>query len=171
MPTLREHTLLLDRPNVWVYPPTTYDLDDPGDDLPTPGWWRSVVFVDRTASKVRLRMRAARLDVTVGAGVDNYTLNGGTAGISSVYDLAPTRIGQNFVVDPLLPSTNGREYAVDLVSKTGDARSIYAAQTGFAAPTGVSVIPFELRLVSGGTPVAPAVGATYVLDVFFWQTS
>ena len=171
MPTLREHNLLLDRPHVWVYPPTTYDLDDPGDDLPTPEWWRSVVFVDRVASKVRLKMRAARVDVTVGAGVDNYTLNGGTVGVVAIVDQAGDRIGQQITVDPLLPSTNGREYSVDLVSKTGDARSVYTVQTGFAAPFGVNVIPFEFRLVVGGTPVSPAIGATYVLDVYFWQTS
>lgn len=169
MPTLREHTLLLDRPNVWVYPATTYDVADPGDNFPTPAWWRSVVYVDRGAGVVRLRMKAARVIFTVGAGIDNYTLDAGTEGVSAIYDLAPTRIGQNVVVTPTMPSTNGRDYAFELVSKVGDARNLTLVNTGFAAPTGVDVIPIEFRV--SGTPVAPLDGATYTLDLYFWSTS
>lgn len=171
MPTLREHRLTLDRPNsrVLVQPALTYDVVDPGDNFPTPAWWRSVVYVDRGAGVVRIRMKAARLVFTVGSGLDNYVIEPGTSGALALYDLAPTRVGQNITVTPTLPSTNGRDYAWELVSKTGDPRVLTLVNTGFAAPTGVDVIPTELRV--SGTPVAPAIGATYTYDLYFWHTS
>lgn len=171
MPTLREHRITVDRPNsrVLVQPATTYDVADPGDNFPTPAWWRSGVYVDRGAGVVRLRMRASRVVFTVGPGLDNYTLESGTEGATAIYDLAPTRIGHYIVVTPTLPSTNGRGYAWELVSKTGDSRTLTLENTGFAGPAGVDVIPIEFR--ESGTPVAPLDGATYTLDLYFWNTA
>lgn len=179
MPTLREHILLLDRPHVWAYPATTYDVVDPGDNFPTPAWWRSVVYVDRGAGVVRLRMKAARVIFTVDDGLpgsteNTYTLETGTEGVVQVYDLASSalpaeRVGQNIEVTPTLPSTNGRDYSWELVSKSGDPRVLTLVNTGFAAPMGVDNIPIEFR--ESGTPVAPLDGATYTLDLYFWHTS
>ena len=168
---LREHTLTVDVANgrVVVSPPPTYDITDPGDDIPTPSWWKSRVVVD--GSVVRLKMVAAHLVLVCGAGVDNYTLSGGTQGVSDVLDVDGTRVGQFTVLSGTLPSTNGREYAVELVSYTGDARPLRAIQPGFAAPSGVTNVPFTLQRTDNSVLVAPTVGATYVLNVLFWQTS
>lgn len=173
MPTLLEHILTIDRPNsrVLVSPAPTYDVTDPGDDFATPSWWRSIVYVDRVNSLVRLKMRACRLVFTCLTGTDNYTIESGTVGITSLYDIDSSRIGQWVSVDPMLPSTNGRAFDADLISVSGDSRGVYSVSWGFAGPLGVTAIPFGLKLISDNSDVAPVVGATYTIDFIFWTIS
>ena len=172
---LREHTLTVDVANgrVVVSPPPTYDITDPHDDIPTPAWWKSRVVVD--GSVVRLKTVAAHAVFTCNSGGDNYTLGGATQGVSDVIDVTwdgshdNTRIRQRLIFTDTLPSTNGRDFVVELVSYTGDPRSVSIALSGIVAPFGATYIEFDFRV--GGVSVAPVVGATYTVNVLFWQTS
>ncbi len=171
MPALRWNIRTVDRPNsrVLVSPAPVYDIVDPDDNYNTPSWWRSVVVVDRANSQVHVKMRACRLVLTCLAGENNYILESGTLGVTSVSDLDSTRIGQHIDVDPQLPSTNGVEFEFELVSVTGDARSFYL-ETSAVAPSGVMYLELYFRLFDiDNTMVPPAVGATYTMDLYFWS--
>ncbi len=170
MPTLPFHRLEVDTPNsrVKVRPSSTFDVTDPGDDFPTPAWWEGRVRFD--AGRVYLATRMARIVFTCNSGVDNYTLQSGTGGIASggLTDIDVTRQGHTVVFDPVLTSTNGREYVFELAGYSGDARALTAAHFGFAAPFGVLTVQFGL--FQGASLVAPTVGGTYTVDVISYPT-
>ena len=166
MPTLPHHRREVDLPNarVKIRPSSTFDVTDLGDNFPTPAWWEGRIRFD--AGRVYLTTRMVRVIYTCLAGTDNYTLQSGTVGVASgplsFYDVNSTRIGQVVVVDPILQSTNGREYNAELIAKSGDARSLTVRSTT-VRPSGVDVI--NLDLMQGATEVAPVVGATYTVDI------
>ena len=106
-----------------------------------------------------------RLTYTPLTGQDNYTVgasSGVAAGPDNLYDLDASRTGQTVVVDPLLPSSNGWDTDAELISKSGDARTLSVTIYSAIGIFGIATISFGL--LQGNTPVAPLVGATYIVD-------
>lgn len=141
----------------------------------SPATWKTELQVDHDERKVAIRTLAADVIFQCGAAVDSYTILTGSFGVESVVDMDVTRIGQRLIFDPILPSTNGREFPVVLVeySEPGPARQLKFTNGGFAAPFGVQYIEGNLYEYAAGvwSSTSPREGGQYRLKVSFRQIS
>lgn len=137
-----------------------------------PSYWRTVMRIDRTASTVSFSIRGTYAIFTCNAiGSDDFTVETGSENVDHVVDYGYTSVGQLIWFTDMLPSTNDHDYAVRLVSQSGDARLLHCILANVGREPGysnrVSYVHIELADVDG--PVAPFVGATYAIDVLFWK--
>lgn len=134
-----------------------------------PSHWHTVMRVDHSHATVSFAMRGGISIVTCNSGVDNYTVESGSQNTDHVADLDVTRITQRIWFTSKLPSTDDSNYAVRLVSQTGDARflSVSLDHVGRDAGDSNRVLYVEITLQDVDGDVAPFVGATYTFEITF----
>lgn len=137
----------------------------------SPSEWTTEVVIDHVAQTVVLRTRAAV--AVFECTPSGYAIYPASVAVAFVDDLDVSRIGQRLWFDSTLPSTDGREFPVTLVSYTepGTPRTLRFVNLNVAAPFGVEYIEgqFEADISGVWTAVAPRNGGVYHLNISFRQ--
>lgn len=139
----------------------------------SPSSWETELHVNHGSQTVEVKMRGSTAAMKCLTGVGNYSEQPGSTGVDFFDDIDASRVGQRIWLDPWLPSTDVHYYNVTLASYSGDARTLTLGHYNIGPEAGFNnrVSRVEVFLKEGSVEVAPTVGATYVFDVLFWQTS
>lgn len=139
----------------------------------SPEWWVTQMLINRGDKSVRFRTNASQFTFLKSPSGYTFLSSQGIIEENGITPLSAGDIGQRVWVTPTLPSTNGREFPVDLVSfsEPGTLRQLRAENANVAAPFGVDYVEFHLLSFNGSIWVqtAPRNGGTYTISISFRQ--